>query len=47
MKKDIKIPLVEKIQVLAAFEWDKDFLSKNLGVCICRIPARGPQTVLC
>ena len=29
MKKDIKIPLVEKIQVLAAFEWDKDFLSKT------------------
>jgi hypothetical protein len=29
MKKDIKIPLVEKIQVLAVFEWDKDFLSKT------------------
>ena len=29
MKKDIKIPLVEKIQVLAAFEWDKDFLAKT------------------
>ncbi|RZP03178.1 MAG: hypothetical protein EVA43_04075 [Flavobacteriales bacterium] len=28
MKKDIKIPVVEKVQVLATYEWDKDFLAK-------------------
>ena len=34
MKKDIKIPLVEKIQVLAAYEWDKYFLSKTWNVYV-------------
>ena len=28
MKKDIKIPVVEKVQVLATYEWDKGFLAK-------------------
>ena len=32
MKKDIKIPVVEKVQVLATYEWDKDFLAKTWNV---------------
>jgi hypothetical protein len=32
MKKDIKIPFVEKVQVLATYEWDKDFLAKTWNV---------------
>ena len=34
MKKDIKIPVVEKIQVLATQEWDKDFLAKTWNVYV-------------
>ena len=29
MKKDIVIPIVENIQVVATHEWDKDFLAKT------------------
>ena len=32
MKKDIKIPVVEKVQVLATYEWDKDFLAKTWNI---------------
>ena len=32
MKKDIKIPKVENIQVVATKEWDKDFLAKTWNV---------------
>ena len=34
MKKDITIPVVENIQVLAANEWDKDFLSKTWNIYV-------------
>lgn len=34
MKKDIKIPVVEKVQVLATYEWDKDFLAKTWNVYV-------------
>ena len=32
MKKDIKIPIVENIQIVATKEWDKDFLSQTWNV---------------
>ena len=32
MKKDIKIPKVKNIQVVATKEWDKDFLAKTWNV---------------
>ena len=34
MKKDIKIPKVENIQVVATKEWDKDFLTKSWNVYV-------------
>ncbi len=34
MKKDINIPVVENIQVVAAHEWDKDFLSKAWNIYV-------------
>lgn len=34
MKKDIEIPLVENIQVIATLEWDKDFLAKTWNVYV-------------
>ncbi|MFK5982170.1 MAG: hypothetical protein QM499_04575 [Flavobacteriaceae bacterium] len=34
MKKDIKIPKVENIQVVATKEWDKDFLAKSWNVYV-------------
>ncbi len=32
MKKDIKIPKVENIQIVATKEWDKDFLAQHWNV---------------
>lgn len=34
MKKDIIIPIVKNIQVVATHEWDKDFLSKTWNVYV-------------
>ncbi len=34
MKKDIKIPIVENIQIVATKEWDKDFLAQNWNVYV-------------
>jgi hypothetical protein len=34
MKKDIKVPKVENIQVVATNEWDKDFLAKSWNVYV-------------
>ena len=34
MKKDITIPIVKNIQVVATHEWDKDFLSKTWNVYV-------------
>ncbi len=34
MKKEIQIPKVENIQVVAASEWDKDFLAKSWNVYV-------------
>ncbi len=34
MKKDIKIPIAENIQIIATKEWDKDFLTQNWNVYV-------------
>ena len=34
MKKDIKIPIVENVQIVATKEWDKDFLAQNWNVYV-------------
>lgn len=34
MKKDIKIPVVENVQIVATKEWDKDFLAKSWNVYV-------------
>ena len=34
MKKDIQIPLVENVQIVATKEWDKDFLAQNWNVYV-------------
>ncbi|MCF6307457.1 MAG: hypothetical protein L3J09_05825 [Flavobacteriaceae bacterium] len=32
MKKDIKIPIAENVQIIATKEWDKDFLAQHWNV---------------
>jgi len=34
MKKDITIPVVKKVQVIATYEWDKDFLAKTWNIYV-------------
>ncbi len=46
MKKDIEIPLAENIQILAAKEWDKDFLAQTWNVYLINNREDFIETVL-
>jgi len=46
MRKDIEIPKVENVQVVAIKEWDKDFQSQNWNVYVLNTRESSIETVL-